>query len=735
MTSSYKELMDINKRTHGNNWIYDNSFNECIRLKDNQPPNKLLPFLIGALKKDISPKDKDIKDYDGYYTKCIRGPSEDTLRPIYGFTQIEGTGYAKAVNKADLGDKLNNEINIFKDKNDKVIEPCWLPNDWRYAYLKNWNTPDYGSPSSNQNINLGIPKERLDCCLTKEGGTKNQSDKCPPEYCIDSTKCTGENSDPLKWCTNILDEKYLDGDEYDTVHKMKKIDYAKQLLNDPDCLKWLRNDNDNEIYYGSKLGKFFNKVSELLKNEKDEDKINDYLELLKTQGAIMYVRQLKSTSKFNKNIGDFCNNKGESKLFNFSKTNYDELVDKYGKICNCYWSEKLEGSPLYLYDKKIRELKNLNFSEDINKAFQYSSDVATKGNNKCWFQPCNDSNDTDLIPKDPVPSCPPVNTAMCGSQLDFKNEGTINAETIKLVTDCIANIESGIDPFPDNDEDVQSCEGGNAPLYGISKQNVDVFAYACNDYRNNIMRDKENIEGCKFCEKDRTCRTLTENNKDNVCEKEINICNLIGLEKINKLEEICTKNVGCDNKIMKDECKISKNASDCNNTYAEFNGENIECVWNGGERNSCDYYLPGKPESRKICNSKCEWCDNIEEYIKSPEFLLEAKKTCNPNTNNKIILQNSCDYFKNNNYNECDWCKDIEKVEENASGVIPSDKKPKDKKDKESFWDKYKWWIIGISIGVVLLIIIIIVIISSNTNKDFTEIEMDDYSNIIPQNV
>ena len=105
MTSSYKELMDINKRTHGNNWIYDNSFNECIRLKDNQPPNKLLPFLIGALEKDISPKDKDIKDYDGYYTKCIRGPSKDTLRPIYGFTQVEGTGYAKAVNKADLGDK------------------------------------------------------------------------------------------------------------------------------------------------------------------------------------------------------------------------------------------------------------------------------------------------------------------------------------------------------------------------------------------------------------------------------------------------------------------------------------------------------------------------------------------------------------------------------------------------------------------------------------------------------
>ena len=151
-------------------------------------------------------------------------------------------------------------------------------------------------------------------------------------------------------------------------------------------------------------------------------------------------------------------------------------------------------------------------------------------------------------------------------------------------------------------------------------------------------------------------------------------------------------------------------------------------------------------KKQKICNSKCDWCDNIEEYIESPEFLSEAKKTCNPNTNNKIILQNSCDYFKNNNYNECDWCENIDKyIEENASGVVPSDKKPKekkpkekkpkDKKDKESFWDKYKWWIIGISIGVVLLIIIIIVIISSNTNKDFTEIEMDDYSNIIPQNV
>ena len=57
MVTKYKELIDINRKTHGNNWIYDNSFNECVRLKNNQPPKQLVPFLIGGLNKDISPKD------------------------------------------------------------------------------------------------------------------------------------------------------------------------------------------------------------------------------------------------------------------------------------------------------------------------------------------------------------------------------------------------------------------------------------------------------------------------------------------------------------------------------------------------------------------------------------------------------------------------------------------------------------------------------------------------------
>ena len=654
MASLYKQIYD-KKNQNNDSWILNDTFNECVRLKNpygstggEVPIWKVLSFLEGPTEEP-----NEINNYDGYYTGCIKGPKKNTTRPINGYKQINGTGYAKALKMKDYNDRTNNEVNIQLDKTEKIIDGCgWYLNDHIYAYAKDWDNSMYGAPPVDNNVDLGIPKKRLECCLSYTAGNKDQLSKCPSEYCIDSNICTGPNSEPLQWCTggnsiNKLDENYI------TEYNASNIEYAKKLLNDGDCLKWLMSDYDNQFFYGQKLSKFFNKISELLINETDKNNINDYLELFKTDGAKMYVRQLDSTSLFNKNIGNFCNNKGKSNLFNFTESNYDDLVGEYGNICNCYWSEKLIGSPPYLYDQKIRELKNMNLGDDINKAFQYSSDVATRGNNKCWFQPCNNSINTDLIPQDPEPRCPTINTAMCGSKLDFINQGTINAESIKLVNKCIATVESGIDPFPDNDSDVISCEGGNAPLFGISKENIDTFAYACNDYRNNIMREKENIEGCKFCNNDRTCRSFTNENKDTICDEDVYICELNGLEKIDKLEELCNK------------CKNDAN-----------NANNTKCI------------------------GDCNWCDNnLEEYIKSTDFSIKNKRVCDTNINNKEVLELTCNYLSENNYNQCDWCSDIDKYikdktidDETIDDETIDDKTIKVK--NKTFWNKYKWKII-----------------------------------------
>jgi hypothetical protein len=600
--------------------IYNDSINECSRVT----PNKIiknslkLPFLKGEI---VNPSKENLKKYDGYFTSCIRGPSNKNGRNIQGYEQIDGSGYAKAIRKSDYGENIF--VNMFENKEPQKIEGCILPNDWRYAYLKDWNSDIWGATGPKKtniedtDIYNYIPKQRLECCLEKEGGTETQMEKCPPDYCIDSNKCSGPDSDPLKWCTNKLDEN--------TVNNIDETNYnyANNLLNESNCLKWKNSKNENRIYYGTKLGPFYEKISKLLNTDTDENNIEKYLNILNTEGAQEYVKTLKSTDTFNKNMGNFCNNKGEVKPFNFTENNYDKLNNKYSKFCNCYWSQDLKESPTYLYDKKIKQLKDLNFSDELNQVFQYASDVETKGNNRCWFQPCIDSNKTSLIPNEPDPRCPTVNTALCGSQLDFTNKGTINTNELKLVSKCVADIKENINPYVD-EEEIKSCEGGNAPLYGITNNNVIQFANACNEYRSNIMDNKDDILGCKFCNKDRTCRTINENNKEEICEEKIINCNLTGLEKKENLEEICN-------------------------------------------------------------NNECDFCKDIDNFIDSEKFTNIKNRTCNNKSSNKEILESICNYLDIKKYNSCEWCNDIDKYI-NINDENDKKKPSKKKSFIEKYW-------------------------------------------------
>jgi len=587
-------------------------------------------------------------ELDGFYQNCQNaGKVPDSGRWIEGYTQIFGNGYGKALKHNDHDGTTYARKLGFPESED-TIGKC-RANWHRWAYKRDWNADKWETPPSQPGITLGIPTKRLDCCITKEGGTVSQATGCPPDLCVGSQAC---KTKPTDWC--IPDKNYIESKEdavsNDSIYNKEKIEHVSDLLNDSQCETWA---NKNDMTYRDNISGFLIKISELLSKETDEELIKKYIKILEASASSDYARNISNTASFNSNMRTFCN--GDN--FNWNDNNYEELFKKYGKVCNCYWDPQKKGNPPNVYSNKIKELENMDIDDNLDKLLKYANDLQVQGSNQCWFAPC--INDTDLIPT--RSHCPSTSQALCLSIVDFKNYGTITAEQINIISECIASVEKGDNPFPEKDEDINSCSEASAPDFGISELTRKNYEFACNDRYDRVMEDKEDkpdIIGCQFCDNDRSCRDKTENNKDNICDgKDPNkICNLSGFEKLDDLINKCKE-------------------------------------------------------------TECDWCSDgnassLKSFMNSDTFIDKNKNACeftNITMDDKWQLEDICNYAKTNNYNKCEWCDNIDLYIEE---IMARNKEPEEKKDNTIMI------IIYVALGIVGLIIFLIIIYKIISKKN-----------------
>ena len=554
----------------------------------------------------------------------------------------------------------NNKIKNFEEK--MGTNPNWKFKETRTSSMGLGWCP----PGSKRYVFDRIqPKNTVaNCCNLYTKDSNNQTINCDEFHCKGSDKCTDHVI--LEGCLHIFDSELINRfsaviDKHDSNYS-GMIKTLKEALNPTNCSeKMIKNDS---VMVVNKMKPLLEIILNKLEDpDISDEKRGDLIDLL-SSNLFRYTVWFNDRHNIGEKLKKFCKN---TEIFN-KKTFKDGSTKKYDNICSCFWDSTLDnGNPAYIQRNNIKNLKNMELPKELEEYFKYATDIEPSGPNQCWFNSCRDRSTLEPNNK----GCPTVNIANCLSYINFTNEGTIIADSVKLFSKCKADINSKVFKLGNiNPNDYTSCSQANYPIYNKIISDPDLekkYIGACN---NDFNRDGSGIanEGitCKYCNNIKSC---------------VNTDNL--------------------------------NDDDCNTPLKSYENTTV-CYLTGYEDKE---YLEKKCEQ-----TKCEWCDkDFEEFIKSSEFSSYKSESCDNTYFDKDYLESKCNILKSRSKsnNACSWCSDIDKYiddnTEDGDGNGNGNGNGNGTKKDEGLSTLQ---IVGIICLVLFVIFVIIIIIIVNSRKN-----------------
>lgn len=500
----------------------------------------------------------------------------------------------------------------------------------------------------------------LDCCTKYSENSQEQLLNCDPDKCIDSSTCNRNFSNycgqAVEYYAKKIKEEITKEKENEYLENNLGNDYDSLLnqLNRSECTPGqcspgeqnCKNQYDFSVEtYQSHIEDFILFIIDKLDDDKlPEHRRTKYINILKTRGVILIVENNKNIQNA---LRELCNS---DKLFSEKSTDeWNSLKQIYGPICNCFWdSYKVNNNPAYINRNNINNLKTMdNLPEELKKYIQTSTDIDTNLSNECWFGDCKNKSKTKLIPNSF--ECPKMNIATCLSYASIENNGTINADNIEIYAECQANIDSQKLELENIDikNDINSCSQANYRYFDKNNFDDDLFQKYKN-YCNYTFNNQANIEGeCQFCEENATC--FNKNNVDKTNNKPCNIkdmkdtssCILTGFEDISYLNDKCPK-YNCDKFCNNGKFIEDYMTSEDINKIKSNTCDNIINYDKKYLTNMCDYIKKTNKD-----NKSCDWCSDIDEFIKSKTIIDDNDKEIedDPNTNTKKDNKENKDFL------------------------------------------------------------------------------------------